>query len=267
MDKVRELPEMIERVKDGDCIAFGGNVLYRSPVRVAKELAKAGRRKLHLVKTAMAPEADILCACHCVSKVSAGFIGYETEFGLCGFYRKGVESGEVIAEEHACYSVITALRAAAYGVPFLPVRGFDGSDLPAAVGFLPVEDPYTRETLTAVRAIRPDFAFIHVQKADRFGNSRIEGPHYEDLIMARGPKALIITCEELVPDDYFGEERKADISEVLVDSVAVVKGCAAPGACEGYYEMDREALLRFKKMTEEQVFEVFCKGGGADEGL
>lgn len=267
MDKVRELSEIISRVKDGDCVAFGGNVLYRSPVTVARELARVGRKNLHLVKTAISLEVDILCACHCVSKVSAGFVGYETEFGLCGFYRKGVESGEVTAEEHACYSVITSLRAASYGVPFLPIRGFSGSDLPAAVGFLTVEDPYTKEKLTAIRAIRPDFAFIHVQKADRQGNAQIEGPHYEDLIMARSPKSLVITCEELVADDYFGNERKADISEVLVDSVAVVRGCAAPGACEGYYDLDTSELLRFKKMSGEQVFVDFCKGGEKDESL
>ena len=267
MYKVKEHPEIISQVQDGSCIAFGGNVLYRSPIRVARELARAGKKNLHLVKTAMAMEADILCACGCVSKVSAGFVGYETEFGLCGFYRKGVESQAVEAEEHACYSVITALRAAGYGVPFLPIRGFDGSDLPEAVGFQKVSDPYTGEELTAIRAIRPDFAFIHVQRADRNGNTQILGPVYEDLIMARSPRHLVITCEELVEDDYFGRERKADIPQVLVESVAVVKGCAAPGSCDGYYDLDREELRRFKRMTAAEVAEVFCGNGGNDENI
>lgn len=267
LNKVRALSEVIAGVRDGSCIAFGGNVLYRSPIQIAKELAKAGVKDLRLVKTAVAMEADILCACHCLSKVSAGFVGYETEFGLCGFYRKGVESGEVEAEEHACYSVITALRAASFGVPFLPVRGFDGSDLPKTVGFLPVKDPYTGEELTAIRAIRPDYAFIHVQKADSRGNARIMGPVYEDLIMAGSPKHLIITCEELVPDDYFGEDQKADISEVLVEAVAVVKGCAKPGACEGYYDLDRAEIKRFKKMNAQQVLEDFCGKGELDEDI
>lgn len=253
MNKVKQLSGILEQVEDGSVLAFGGNVLHRSPIRVAKELAKLGKRNLHIVKTAMAMEADILCAFQCVSKVSAGFVGYESEYGLCNHYRKAVQSGEVIAEEHACYSVISALRAASYGIPFIPIRGFQGSDLPKTVGFLSVKDPYTGEELTAIRAIRPDFAFIHVQQADKRGNSRILGPVYEDQIIARSASHLVITCEELVDDNYFNGQQQADIPEVLVESVVVLPKGASPGSCHSCYGLDRDEIKRFKEAPDLQA--------------
>lgn len=259
MDKLVPLDYAVGLVQNGNTVAFGGNVLYRSPVKIAAYLALARVEALHLVKTAIALEADILCGAGCAASVSAGFVGYETQYGLCSFYRKAVESGKVLAQEHACYSVITALRASAQGVPFLPIRGMLGSDLMEAVGFKTVVDPYTGEELCAVRAIRPDVAFLHVQRADRQGNADISGPLYEDLIIARSAKKLVLTCEELVDDAYFGKDSKAMISQVLVDHVIHAPGCAAPGACEGFYDVDDGKMRRFKALASEEELMEYLK--------
>ncbi|MGI6654203.1 MAG: CoA transferase subunit A [Christensenellales bacterium] len=261
MSKITQLHTVLEQIQDGSMIALGGNVMYRSPVGVATALAKAGKKNLHLVKTAMAMEADLLCGTGSVSTVSAGFVGYETQYGLCAFYRKGVESGAVQAQEHACYSVITALRAASYGVPFLPIRGFNGSDLVETIGFKTVKDPYTGEELLAIAAMRPDVGILHVQKADRFGNCEIIGSHYEDQIIARAAKKLLITCEEIVPDDYFGTHKKADLSGVTVTWVVQLKNGAAPGACPGYYDIDHETMQRFKTLKTPEQLKAYLEEG------
>lgn len=249
MDKLVSIDYVTGLVQDGDTIAFGGNVLYRSPVKIAASLALSGVKELCLVKTAIALEADILCGAGCVSSVAAGFVGYEGGYGLCNFYRQGVQRGEIIAREHACYSVITGLRAAAQGVPFLPIRGMLGSDLITAVGFKTVQDPYTGEWLCAVKAIRPDVAFVHVQRADRFGNGEIAGPQYEDLTIIRSAKKVVLSCEQIVDDDYFGSDHKALLSEVLIDYVVHLPGGAAPGACDECYGVDDEKLQVFKKLS------------------
>ena len=184
MNKLLDLAAAVAMVHDGDTVAFGGNVLYRSPIAAVKELIRQDKKDLHLVKTAIAYEVDLLCAAGAASRVTAGFVGYEGEFGLCRWYRKGVESATVRADENACYSVITALRGAAYGVPFLPIRGMLDSDLLDAVGFRKVTCPYTGEELVAIRAIAPDVAFLHVQKADEMGNGCIIGPMYEDTVIS-----------------------------------------------------------------------------------
>lgn len=246
MNKLLDLAAAVAMVNDGDTVAFGGNVLYRSPIAAVKELIRQDKKDLHLVKTAIAYEVDLLCAAGAASRVTAGFVGYEGEFGLCRWYRKGVESATVRADENACYSVITALRGAAYGVPFLPIRGMLGSDLLDAVGFRKVTCPYTGEELVAIRAIAPDVAFLHVQKADEMGNGCIIGPTYEDTVIARAAKKLVLTAEEIVPSSYFSEDpNRASIPAVLTTAVVKAPGGAKPCAASGCYDMDREELRAF----------------------
>lgn len=246
MNKLLDLAAAVAMVNDGDTVAFGGNVLYRSPIAAVKELIRQDKKDLHLVKTAIAYEVDLLCAAGAASRVTAGFVGYEGEFGLCRWYRKGVESATVRVDENACYSVITALRGAAYGVPFLPIRGMLGSDLLDAVGFRKVTCPYTGEELVAIRAIAPDVAFLHVQKADEMGNGCIIGPTYEDTVIARAAKKLVLTVEEIVPSSYFSEDpNRASIPAVLTTAVVKAPGGAKPCAVSGCYDMDREELRAF----------------------
>ena len=260
MSKLTELYQAVALVRDGDTVAFGGNVLYRSPVGAVKELIRQGRKDLNLVKTAIAYEADLLCAAGAVKSVTAGFVGYEGEFGLCRWYRRGVESGAVKAYENACYSVITASRAAVYGVPFLPIRGMKGSDLLEHVGFRTVRCPYTGEELVAIQAIAPDVAFLHVQKADEEGNGWIDGPSYEDLTIARAAKKLVLTAEEIVPGSFFAEDpHRADIPAVVTTAVVHLPGGAKPCAVSGCYGVDREELRAF--LAEKEPEDALAAGG------
>lgn len=227
-------------------LAIGGNSLHRTPLSFVHALARRGNAKLHIVKTAGAYDIDVLCLAGLVEAVSAGFVGYETQFGLARHYRRAVETGRVEAREHACYTVITSLRASVYGMSFLPVRGLDGSDLVAARGFARVENPYDHsDTAVAIPAITPDVAVIHVQYADPFGNGVIMGPKYEDVVMARAAKKVILITERMVghgqlpvPMDH------VDVPSVLVDALVEAPGGAWPGSCYGEYDLDEAAVQR-----------------------
>src|ERR1041384_4863625 len=139
-NKIRDLADVIASIPDGSTLALGGNTLHRGPGAAVHELVRQGKRDLELVKTAGAYDIDLLCAAGCAGAVSAGFIGYETPFGMAQAYRAAVEQGRVEAREHACATVIAGLRAAIQGVPFMPVAGLQGSSLPAARGFASVQD-------------------------------------------------------------------------------------------------------------------------------
>ncbi|MFT4040789.1 MAG: CoA transferase, partial [Thermomicrobiales bacterium] len=100
-DKLRHLEDVIASIPDGATIALGGNTLHRGPGAAVHELIRQGKRDLELVKTAGAYDIDVLCAAGCARAVSAGFIGYETPFGMAQAYRTAVEQGRVEAREHA----------------------------------------------------------------------------------------------------------------------------------------------------------------------
>ena len=85
MNKLLDLAAAVAMVNDGDTVAFGGNVLYRSPIAAVKELIRQDKKDLHLVKTAIAYEVDLLCAfffqhgdgCRCRTAGCQHRVGYK----------------------------------------------------------------------------------------------------------------------------------------------------------------------------------------------
>src|SRR5437867_4027078 len=141
--KKTTLAEAITSVADGSIVALGGNTIHRAPCAAVHELVRQRKRGLELVKTAGAYDVDVLVGTGVADRVSAGFIGFENVFGLAPQYRRAAEQGRIEVKEHACYTVITALRAAVQGVPFLPIAGMLDSDLMHARNFKTVTDPYS----------------------------------------------------------------------------------------------------------------------------
>jgi glutaconate CoA-transferase subunit A len=243
MSKVVPMADAVALVQDGQTLALGGNLLHRLPAAFARALARAGRRRLEVVKTAASYDVDLLCAAGAVAAVHAGYVGYETE-GLAPAYRRGVESGAIAAREHACTTVIAALRGAAFGVPFQPVAGLDGSDLPAARGWRRLDDPYgSGASVVVVPAIRPDWAVLHVQAADAFGNARILGAPYEDVLMARAARRVILTAEQVVePSELAAQPELTAVPGFTVAAVVHAPRGAWPGSCHGHYGVDTGGL-------------------------
>lgn len=267
MDKLMSLRDAMALVKDGDILALGGNVLHRAPMAACMELARQKKRELKLVKTAGAMDVDLLCMADCVQSVDAGFISYETEYSLASHYRKAVQDGRVKGNEHACYTVISALRAAAAGIPFMPVKGLMYGDLLEVNDyFAQVTDPFGGETVNVVKAIRPDVCILHVQKAERSGNGLILGPKFDDVLMSRASKKVILTAETIVPDHYFEREKQgADIPHFMVEAVVHVPKGASPCSCEGFYDINRKALDQFKTLKTKQELEQYLELYGKND--
>lgn len=255
MNKLMDLAAAMAQIPDGAMVGLGGNTLNRAPMAAVMALAYQGKQGLRLVKTAGGMDVDLLCFAGCVSSVDAGFISYETQYSLCQHYRSAVQAGKVQANEHACYTVISALRAASYGIPFMPVRGLVESDLVAANEyFAKVKDPFSGDILNAVRAIQPDVSIVHVHMADARGNAVIEGPQYDDILLSRASKTVILTAERIVGDGYFAaSSRKADIPHFMVSAVVHVPRGAAPGACYGVHGVSDGELHSFLALADAEA--------------
>ena len=244
--KQTTLSEAIASVPDGAIVALSGNTLHRAPCAAVHELIRQGKRKLELVKTAGAYDVDVLVGSGVAESVSAGFIGFENVFGLAPQYRHAAEQGTIRVNEHACYTLITALRAAIQGVPFLPVAGMLTSDLMQARHFKTVLDPYSGQELAAIQAIRPDVAIVHVQEADEQGNGRIYGSVFEDDIMARAARRVILTCERLISSEETARVPElTKIAGISVSHVVVAPQGAHPCSCGDLYSYDADYLTRY----------------------
>jgi glutaconate CoA-transferase, subunit A len=263
VNRTISMEDAIQSIQSGEItIALGGNSIHRVPNGFVRALAGRKDLSFHIVKTAGAYDIDLLCLTGRVAAVSAGFVGYETQFGLARHYRKAVESGRTKGWEHACYTVITALRAAAYGVGFLPVRGLDGSDLVDARGWQHITNPYDPEDrAVAIPAIRPDIAVLHVQVADRLGNGVIVGPKNEDLLMARAARRVFLTTERIVPTEALPVPvQYVDIPSVLVDGVIEDPCGAWPGSCDGEYDIDPTGVEALQSLPDESALEAYLSG-------
>ena len=76
-------------------------------------------------------DIDILCRAGVADRARVGIVAMEGNFGMAPWYRRAVEQGTLKLEEHACATLTAGMRASAFGVPFQPVGGLHGSDLPA----------------------------------------------------------------------------------------------------------------------------------------
>ena len=145
------------------------------------------------------------------------------------------------------------------GVPFLPLRGFAGTDTFSYSAAARVICPYTGQELTVVPALWPDVAIIHVHEADPFGNCRIRGTSVTDWHLARAAKKLIVSCERLISNDEIRRDPTLTaIPFYCVDAVCHVPCGSYPGNMPYEYysdeqhlrewltvERDREAYLAF----------------------
>lgn len=258
MSKVKTLTDAVSLIHDGDRLAMGGLLLQRIPAALAREIARQGKKGLKVMKTAANYDFDLLCATGCVEEVAAGFVSFEAEFGLAQNFRRSVQEGRVAFEENSCYTIIASLRAAAFGVPFMPIADLGDSYLQNK--FERVENPYGEDVVLTVPSIYPDWAVLHVHKSDDEGNSIIYGPVYEDILMSRAAKKIILTTENIVPSDEI--QKEIDLAVIPGFKVAAVVECpngASPGACQPYYDYNPESVSSYLSLKEESEFRSYLQ--------
>ncbi len=163
-----------------------------------------------------------------------------------------MESGEVEATEWSNYTLAVRFKAAAMGLPFLPVRSLLGTDTFKHSAARMIECPFTGERLAAVPALYPDVSAIHVHEADRFGNCRIRGTTVADLDLARASQRLIITCERLIPNEEIRRDPSQTVIPFLcVDAVCEVPYGSYPGNMPYEYFSDEEHLRKWLEVERD----------------
>ncbi len=260
-EKVMSVREAIEAfVKDGDYLASGGFGTNRIATALLHEVVRQERRGLGFAGHTTTHDFEILCAGHLrglvLERVDAAYIvGVEVR-GLSPQARRVMQSGDVEVCEWSNYALAVRLRAAATGVPFLPMRSTQGTDTYLRSAAKTVECPFTGHRLAAVPALYPDVAFIHVHACDALGNARIEGISVADADLARAAKRVILTTERVVTNDEIRRSpHETIIPSVCVDAVCEVPYGSYPGNMAGCYFSD-EVHLREWLDVERDVDEL-----------
>ena len=255
--KLMALEEVISRfVNDGCSVAYGG-IAGREPMAVSYEIIRQRKRNLAFITDTACDSAEILIAGGCVSRLECAYIWIGV-IGVGNNYRRAVEKGipnYLEIQEYSNFGMSMRFMAGALGLPFMPVKSLLGSDIITHNPHIRVmDDPYGKGPVALVPAVQPDVAFIHVQRADKAGNAQIWGMLANDDNLARAAKAVVITCEEIIPTSEIRKiPNMTAIPSYCVSAVVEVPFCSHPLPVSGYYWMDipfRREMVTASKTRE-----------------
>jgi glutaconate CoA-transferase, subunit A len=237
-EKVMSLDEAAALVPDGASIGIGGSTLSRTPLAMVWALIRAGRRDLVCARGISSSEGELLFASGASRHLITSWFSLGIVWGVSRIMRAYTETGRARFEEWSHLAMGLRFRAGAMGVPFLPMRSMLGSDvLMQLPDTRAIECPFTGEKLVLVPALNPDFALIHVQRCDAYGNAQIDGLPFMDLDLALAANRVILTTERIVSNDQI--RRRPDQTKIpflAVDAVVEVPFGCAPHECYGAYE-------------------------------
>jgi glutaconate CoA-transferase subunit A len=253
MDKLCSLHDAIARdVENGMSIAMGCGLESLIPFAASHEIIRQRKTDLTLICPISDMQFDQLIGAGCVKKLIAAWVG-NVAAGLGHNYRRAAEAGiprPIEIEEHSNFTIGLGLQAAASGLPFLPTKTVKGSDFANGEQFELVSCPFTGEELLAVRAIRPDVAILHVQRADREGNAHVWGNFGVMHEAALAAKKVILTSEEIVDHEVIlSDPNRTVIPGFVVSSVVHEPFGAHPSPTQGYSRRDDDFYFEYHKAT------------------
>ena len=253
MDKLRTLHDAIAaEVRDGMSIAMGCGLESLIPFAASHEIIRQHRKELTLIAPISDMQFDQLIGAGCVRKTIASWVG-NVAAGLGHNYRRAAESGipnAIEIEEHSNFTVGLGLQAAAAGLPFLPTKTVKGSDFAHGPQFSRITCPFTGAELVAVRAIRPDLAILHVQRADRQGNAHAWGNFGVMREAAFAAEKVILTCEEIVDHvSILSDPNRTVVPGFVVASVVHEPFGAHPSPTQGYSRRDDDFYFEYHRET------------------
>lgn len=268
-NKLMSLSDLVAQIPNGASIGLGGSFLHRGPFAFCRELIRQKKNNIELIKASPGYDVDILCRTGVVSRVRAGIVALEGNFGLAQSYRRAVENGNVELEEHACMTLTAGLRAAGAGIPFQPVGGVHGSEIAGLNKWQKMQDPYGsgKETYL-IPAISPDFAVIHAHEVDEAGNARVYGSPHWDRAMTRAAQKIFVTSERRVDTDRLRDRPELTlVPGFLVAGVSIVPNGAWPGSLEPDYPVNYDEVGAYTDLSEASLQQHMARAPECASGM
>jgi glutaconate CoA-transferase, subunit A len=253
MSKQLTMREAIaEFVPDGSSVAMGLQMEQMIPFAAGHEIIRQRKRDLTLIGPISDILFDQLIGAGCAREVIAAWVG-NVMMGSAYNFRRATEQQGLKVTNLTNFTVALALQAGAMGVPFLPTRTALGSDIPKGNHFFyQIFSPFEpKETLWAVRALTPDVAIVHVQRADRDRNAHCWGNFGVMLEAVRAAKRVIVVAEEIVdPEVVASDPNRTVIPGFLVNAVVACPYGAHPSPVQGYYKRDDAFFRQYHEQTK-----------------
>ena len=197
MNKELSSHDVVARLRDGMTVGIGGWGPRRKPMSLIRAILRSKLTNLTVVSYG-GPEVGMLCAAGKVKRLIYGFVTLDA-IPLEPHFRKARESGELEVMELDEGMFQWGLRAAGMRMSFLPTRCGLGTDVLARNPQIKtIRSPYDGEIFVAMPALKLDVALLHVNEADRLGNTLIRsGDPFFDHLFARAAASCYVSTERL----------------------------------------------------------------------
>ncbi|HYX70378.1 MAG TPA: CoA-transferase [Terriglobales bacterium] len=252
-----------ELVPDGASVALGLQLEQMIPFAAGHEIIRQKKRGLTLIGPISDILFDQLIGAGCVERVIAAWVG-NVMMGSAYNFRRAVEGGQVRVTDMTNFTVALALQAGAMGVPFLPTHTALGSDVARDNEFFrEIASPFAEggrdarataggtPALHAVKALNPDVAIVHVQRADHEGNAHCWGNLGVMVEAVRAARRVLVVAEEVVePEVIASDPNRTVIPGFLVNAVVECRMGAHPSPVQGYSARDDAYFQQYHEQTK-----------------
>lgn len=249
--KVMTMSEAVRLfVADGDLVYLAG-FSHAIAFAAGHEIIRQRKRGLTLCRATPDVIYDQMVAAGCARKLIFSWAGNP---GLGNLHCISRALAEGLAfEEYSHYQLLARLVAGGTGLPFYPLPEGSGGELAAHNPNLKtITDPYSGSSWIAVPPLRPDVAFVHVQRSDRAGNTQMWGVVGDVRDAAASARRVIASVEAIVPDVVVrSDPNRTILPGFLVDAVVLEPWGAHPSPVQGHYDRDNDAYRSWSIISRE----------------
>jgi glutaconate CoA-transferase, subunit A len=256
MSKVSTLKEAVASIPQGAHVALSGFATARCTMAFAHETIRQEKRQLTVSQCVGAMDADIMVGAGAVERIVYGG-GSRGRTGQHSCINRAIEQGTLCTEEFSSLSLTFRYLAGSLGLPFIPIRSLNGSDIlnqlqektPPLVGKL--QDPFTGEDWLVLKPLEPDVAVIQVQVADEEGNAWILGPRWDNEEQVKASKRTIVMTEQLVSTETIRRyPERTLVPGFRVSHVVHLPFSAHPSSVYGVYDFDKAHIKLYAQASK-----------------
>jgi acyl CoA:acetate/3-ketoacid CoA transferase alpha subunit len=266
MSKVCTLEELVDVVRPGMSVSFGGFAHSLTPMAVVRELVRRQVGGLELVGIAEAWAADMLAGAGALRRMVFSNFMFEG-FGLCRNFSRAIESGAVEFEDYSHFALASRFAAAGLGLPFATVRSLLGSSLlrdpegGERMAHHELESPFGGERVVLLPAVSPDVVVVHGHRGDGHGNVQVEGATSVIEEQARAGKTVVATVERIVDSSELrAAPHHTVVPGMLVSRIAAVPYGAHPTGMYRLYDADYDHIREYVAASrDEQQFAAYLE--------
>ncbi|MBD3228198.1 MAG: hypothetical protein GF329_08410 [Candidatus Lokiarchaeota archaeon] len=258
-EKVMTMNEVVKKyVNDGDLLFLGG-FGNCSVYSAAHEIIRQGKKDLKITRCAGGIIFDQLIGANISNYVITSHIwdgiGPQPAWNLRRSMEKGIPQ-KITYHEYSLFALNMSYLAGYLNIPFMPIRSLRGTDIydkPSSVKnkFASLESPFSDDEICVVPPIKPDIGFVHVQRADKYGNGQLWGLVGDIKFGINACKKIIVVTEKIVDTEIIKEIPNLTIVPGFRVSAVVEEPWGGhPGNVQGSYYTDLKYIFNYAKKTK-----------------